>query len=62
MVFSLDLDAWINEPPEHPAPSSSSEEEETSSTNPVADIFFKLPSDTKTHLEPTEEQLKKVNC
>lgn len=57
VCFSLDLDAWINEPP--PPSSESEEEEEAEATNPVADIFIKT-SEPKSNPEPTEEQLKKV--
>ncbi|XP_075228481.1 AP-3 complex subunit delta-1-like isoform X2 [Lycorma delicatula] len=55
----LNLDEWINEPPE--SESEEEEDEENFQKNPVVDLFVKNSSfEPKPSPEPTEEQLHKL--
>ena len=55
VLFSLDLDAWINDPP------SSSEEEEPASTEMSKEVYEEYYSPTRERAkELTAEQIQKV--
>lgn len=55
----MDLDAWINEPPEPMLSTSSEEEDNMGAKQSSADLFFKLAKESKLR-EPSEEELNKV--
>lgn len=57
----LNLDEWINEPPESEEEEDEEEEENNYQKNPVVDLFVRNSSlEQKQSSEPTEEQLTKL--